>query len=301
MDEKVWISNTHLKVGFDPKIGGRATELYCLGGALRSHNLLWNETEQAEITGWRHGGMPLLFPFAGWIWDGAEKACYSLNKSRYHIPIHGFAHSQAWEVLNAEQHRLCLGLRETHSSLKMFPWQFKLTQEWELDEFKLRYNMKVENAGFVGEGSMHSMPVSMGLHPYFSCQVFVPGQTTLNSQANCFCHVTPEGKAGPEHSVQKGIFWDLSEDLHHNGILCGFSRGNERSVLKTPQLAMSIEGQGDTPSMCMITWSNRKNQFFCLEPWMGKPDALTANYGSKWLEEGASLSWSGQLSFETYC
>ncbi|MFK7824213.1 MAG: aldose 1-epimerase [Oligoflexales bacterium] len=297
MDEKLWIENPHLKVGIIPSLGGRVTDIYLQQGTQKNKNILWWDTENSEKNfGWLHGGMPLLFPFAGWVWDGEQKGAYRVGKEQYLMPIHGFAHSQQWTIIEAEESRLSLGLKDTKESLQQFPWKFSVQQSWELSNHQLSYRIEVENDAVVGSHGQQRMPVSLGLHPYFSAEVFPQAQVVLESEARSFCPVNSQGKADQEQAVQR-IHWDLSEKFHHNAILCDFSAGEKLSVLKTKDLALSLESKPGAPTRCMVTWSDLQGKFFCLEPWMGKPDALNISCGIQWLELGERLNWSGSLSF----
>ena len=296
MDEKIWIENSHLKVGFMPRFGGRVTDIYALEGRSQNRNLLWWDLGSlTQKTGWLHGGMPLVFPFAGWVWDKQQKGAYRLGDEQYSMPIHGFAHSREWAVASYKEDELSLSLTENTENLRIFPFRFMLKQNWRLNKQELVYEVEVENIASVGPDSNQSMPISLGFHPYFSSDMFPVGITTLESEARSFCRVSSEGKAEQEESVAQGIDWDLGNDLHHNAILCNFPSSGAHSALKTKELEVILNGLPGTPTQCMVTWSDLKGKFFCLEPWMGKPDALNASYGIKWLDTGEKMIWSGLI------
>ncbi|NRA43900.1 MAG: hypothetical protein HRU09_02975 [Oligoflexales bacterium] len=292
--DQIWIANAHLKVSLSSKLGGRVTGIFPLAGPLENQNILWWQAQNEVKTGqWLHGGIPLLFPFAGWVWDDEHNmGSYRIGGERFVMPIHGFSYSYQWNVLSASESKICLGLEETDESLGMFPFKFILKQEWELRDQELHCHIEVKNRGYLGQGETQKMPLSLGLHPYFSAATLPMEQVILESQARSFCPVSPEGKAEPEQIVMEPISWDLSQALHHNGILCNFPPGEARSSLASKHIKLSIDGVGSVPTSCMVTWSDRRGEFFCLEPWMGKPDALNANYGLQWLDRGESLIWS---------
>ena len=295
MDE-IWIANRHLKVGFNPRLGGRVVAIFPVNGPLKNKNLLWFEGDKKPLdTSWLHGGMPLLFPFAGWVWDGDRKGAYHHGDKHYSMPIHGFAHYHEWDAVITEGSKLSLVLLDTEDSRAIFPWKFKLQQEWRVSQQELIYQVTVKNLGYLACKGPRKMPLSLGLHPYFSAAAFPYEQVCLESHARSFCAVNTKGKAGEEQQVKQTISWDLKEDLHHNAILCNFPQAEAQSLLKTDSLQLMIEGHGDPSTGCMVTWSDRQGRYFCLEPWMGKPDALNEDDGLKWLSEGESLTWSGCL------
>jgi aldose 1-epimerase len=284
--------------------GARAKILPGRGGLLASltlptgggeRELLWLPPDFAAApavsSGWPGGGAPWLFPFAGRVFHGGQVGRYELPRGGavYDMPIHGFAYGSSWRIVTRSPHSLTLLLASGEASRQLYPFDFTLKATYDLTARAIRCGLQIT----AGEGNAAPMPVAAGMHPYF--RLADAGETALQHwnldvEAAEEVRVTPTGAAGKATPLASGGARRRLDNPHFHNLILG--------KLRSPSAALHDERGGAQTTLraepaaafnYFVLWSKPAAGFYCLEPWMGLPDAVNVGAGLKWLHAGETL------------
>jgi galactose mutarotase-like enzyme len=243
-----------------------------------------------------HGGNPLLFPFCGRSFDrGVENAWRAPGGKRLPMPGHGFARDGAFRVITSSDSQISAILRPTESDHSAFPYDYAFTASYVFEELAFKVTLRLENKG------ESAIPWSAGHHFYFTLPWHNHARRKdyrLNMEARkCACH-GPDGKlvmlANREscHDLSDTALLDrIHWQLRHNRISFG-PRGGEEDV-------HIIIGNDPVPpkGYTLVTWSESgEAPFYCIEPWMGPPNAAEHGKGLHWVGPGEHAEFTVEVS-----
>jgi galactose mutarotase-like enzyme len=102
-------------------------------------------------------GIPILFPNAGFLTDDEKKSTW------WNLPQHGFARTNEWNIINESNNQIIQSLVSSDiEDMYGYKWLWSiennitLSQDW----IQLKY--------FIANNSNNGLPISLGLHPYWS-------------------------------------------------------------------------------------------------------------------------------------
>lgn len=256
---------------YELRFRGRRAEVDSHGGELVS----FRDAEGTEYI-WSGdpaiwpGRNPLLFPIVGNLKDGAVY----FEGERYEMSRHGFARDNEFALLEQEENRLVLELRESEATLARYPYPFSLQVSQELTENGFSTGFRVENTG------SRPMPFCIGAHTAFRCPIregesFADYEIVFDrpEEASRIC-LTPEGLIGHDqrepflqgedrfplnHELFARVDTVILENLRSKGICLRHKetgRGIRMEFESFPMLAFWTKGAEKAP-------------FICLEPWHG--------------------------------
>jgi len=160
----------------------------------------------------------------------------------FHLKQHGFAREEKWNVDQVIKNRAALTLNSDEESKKQYPFDFILNLEVKVEDNQLSYILKIINPSLT-----EVLPVSPGFHPYF----YVPVKDKKNIQIDL---------PGFDPST-----YDFSSTL---------SFPQQKIVnLKLPD-GKNIRIEVSDNFKNWMVWSEPDKPFICLEPWVGKRNAL---------------------------
>jgi galactose mutarotase-like enzyme len=261
-----------------------------------AQELLWLpldfDTNLLSSSGWPGGGAPWLFPFAGRVFhvsSGGLAGQYELRKNpasepqTYNMPIHGFAYGARWQVTESSTSSATLEWASDEASRQLYPFDFHLTTRYELAADSLRCSLEVKAAAT----NTGPMPVAAGMHPYFKIPFSAQSaweQVRLKCDAKEEIRVTPAGAAGKASPAPAPFSATLADPLVHNLILGKLQSQTALLRDKTAKQALAITAQPASAMQHWVLWGKPEQGFYCLEPWMGLPDAVHTGAGCKWME-----------------
>ncbi|MFB2738534.1 aldose epimerase family protein [Umezakia ovalisporum] len=203
------------------------------------------------------GGNPILFPICGNLVDNS----YSHNGQQYTLKQHGFARDLPWQVTEQEtqnQASLTLVLCSNEETKAVYPFDFEVIFTYELQGNTLAIRQKYKNL------SSTPMPFSAGFHPYFLTGI---DKNQL------------ELKIPSQHYQEKG-----SQEIHSFAGNFDFNRDEIDVAFKnlTSQSATVIDRSRalelvldyDPIYSCLVFWTLKGKDFYCLEPWTASRNAL---------------------------
>ncbi len=179
----------------------------------------------------RRGGIPILFPWAGFLKDYLQ---------------HGFARDMKWEEVSTGDElvssKVLLKLEANDKTKEIFPYNFEINLEVSLKENSLFYKLNVLN------NDNKDMPVAPGFHPYFR----VPEDRFKDIETN-IKDFNPEN-----YKLTETLFFplkDLKVSIPEVGNLkIEYEDAFERKQSKLAVWTDKLDSEGDS--------------YICFEPWV---------------------------------
>ncbi|MBR1130277.1 aldose 1-epimerase family protein [Bradyrhizobium iriomotense] len=222
---------------------------------------------QAEPAWPRHA--PLLFPIVGRL---ANDELRHRGKT-YRMTQHGFARDSRFRWAERGESRCELVLEDSEATRALYPFAFRLTATYAIDDAGLDLSLTIANTG------SETLPASLGGHPAFNW----PLQPGVSKESYALTFANAESspvrrldggmlRAAAEATPVKGTALPLSDSLFVDDAII-FDRIESNSVrfaagegVSTgPSLKMSWRGFRE-----LGVWSKPSGApFLCIEPWRG--------------------------------
>ena len=215
---------------------------------------------------------PVLFPFVGSL----KNKEYIYQGKHYPMGQHGFARDMEHVLVSKEENEIWFELSSNNDTLVKFPFSFKLSIGYQLDENRLRVLWKVENP------SDDTLFFSIGAHPAFNCPIH--GEDDKTGYALYFGGVEEIHHHGNIVETGMALREDITLSLeNHLATItenffdrCTYMiEGNQckQVGIVDPSGRRYVTVEFDMPLFAV--WSPEKKQapFVCIEPWCGRCDA----------------------------
>ncbi|MCX7847651.1 MAG: aldose epimerase [bacterium] len=279
---KIICSHSGAQAEFIPQLGGIVSSWQVEVAGQRRELLFRHEWFWDTATARVRGGIPFLFPICGRLERDGEQGTYLWNHTRYKLPIHGFALRMPWQVVEeGAQDTLTLALSDTEDTRAVYPFEFRVRLTWHIGPDRLVCTQVYENTG--GE----PLPYYAGFHPYF----LTP--ETTEKKAHVYVRYTAQAKLaynerytdiiGSAPAPRCPISVCAGEI---NETLLAVPDGSAAQLLFPDGSVIEVSAHGlDSPHMFpyLQCYTMAEKPFFCIEPWMGFPNAMNTMYGVRWL------------------
>ena len=217
---------------------------------------------------------PVLFPIVG----GLKNSTYTFEGQSYQLNRHGFARERNFEVTAQTGHSITFTLSADEESLKVYPFHFRFSVIYTLDQNKLQVTYEVENAG------KQEMYFSVGAHPAFAVPLvegtlFTDHYLLFSDQETAGkWPLSPQGliETAPENLLENETTLALTKELFYgDALVFKHLKSTSISILNhknTHGLQLSYTG---FPYMGI--WSYKDADFVCIEPWCGIADSVNTS------------------------
>ncbi|QGZ61075.1 aldose epimerase family protein [Paraburkholderia acidisoli] len=275
------------------------------GGRLLSWQLdgqpviVWPENANWAQPARVRGGNPLLFPFLGRHFvDGKIGRWRDANGVVRDLPMHGFARDLPFAAQpDADGHGLRMTLVDTEATRVGYPFAFRFEAAYRLiDEHTLEVTLSATNTG------TEPMPWYAGHHFYFALPHAQRAQTTLELPPSERRYQLPDGSIStPEPGAPEYRLDDASIiDRFH--VLRSTSPAPVR--LHAPglgrEITIDLNCADSLPWYAVTTWTEAPDSdFYCVEPWLGLPDAIHNGLGLRWLAPGNTETATLRIGVKT--
>ncbi|HWL16744.1 MAG TPA: aldose epimerase [Opitutus sp.] len=235
--------------------------------------LYWPEqADFADIAKVR-GGNPILFPFNGRVFDQGEIFFWRADDGvRRPMPMHGLARQGVFKTVWSDARGFAAQFIPDEEARAAYPFDYEFTVTYRFEPLGFTCEFNLKNLGNV------PLPWSAGHHFYFT----LPWSEGL--QRSDYAVRIPAGEhlrqdgagqlvAGPKLPLESNLAEPGLIDTLHTKL-----RGNEAVVTERGRggrIAVRL-GTAKTPpaDATFVTWtSDEKAPYFCVEPWMGPPNA----------------------------
>lgn len=215
---------------------------------------------------------PILFPIVGKLANNT----YYVKGRDYHLTQHGFARDMEFECVEHTKDKLRFILKANEKTMALYPYDFKLSVSYRLEQNKLIVKYKVYN------NSSELMYFSVGAHPAFNTDLSENG--IEDYYLDFYKDVTLKTKMIDQEVgllshdekliVDNASKLDLNYDLFAQDALIfeGVQKVALKNKVNDQEVVMDLTG-----FPLLGVWTSRKAPkcpFICLEPWYGVADRV---------------------------
>lgn len=232
------------------------------------------------------GGNPILFPFnARSFCEGDIHHWRAPDGRRRAMPMHGLARQGAFALESINERGFRAVFQPTEANHASYPFDYEFSVSYRFEERRLTCTFALQNLGNT------PLPWSAGHHFYFAVPwqdgtsradyvLTRPGATTLRQ--------TSVGSMVPGPLIPQRTSLaepELIDTVH-------VELAQNRFVLTSPDNTEQLEvtlGTDDRPpaDAAMVTWAaDDEVPYYCIEPWMGPPNAPENKRGLAWVAPG---------------
>lgn len=288
-----------------PRAGGR---LLCW--RLRGRDVIyWPEQFDLGAPARIRGGNPLLFPFIGRHRVGGTPNQWRDAAGVVHaLPQHGFARDLPFAAtFGAERRAVTMTLDSDARTRAGYPFDFTFSASYRLDGDALEVVLETRNTGAV------PLPYYAGHHFYFALPHALRAASRLTLPSTLRCAQRDDGmisepvEQGPCHRPGDPQIQDrfhlLAQTMPQGDVTLDIAPlGRRITIALTPSTpddgATAAETSGipapdaagpmsSVPWYAVTTWTESDtSDFYCVEPWLGLPNAIHHGQGLRWIPAG---------------
>lgn len=228
-----------------------------------------NFSEFAKV----RGGNPLLFPFSGRCYDKGDIHFWrTADGVRRPMPMHGIARQGDFKVTQLDARGFVAEFVPGEEARACYPFEYEFTVTYRFEPVGLSCEFALTNRGGV------PLPWSAGHHFYFTLPwsegttrqdylIRIPATQRLRHEAT--------GRLGPGPLLQaeESFANPAIVDALHVGLKGSEAVFGERG--KPGDVIVQLgTAKVPPPGSTFVTWTmDDSSPFFCVEPWMGPPNA----------------------------
>lgn len=270
-----------------PEMGARLMNWnITLGDGSVRDVLYWPEA--ADFTDFHRirGGNPILFPFNARVFDQGDIHFWrAADCVRRPMPMHGLARQGKFKLSHADPRGFIAEFQPGEESRQCYPYDYEFTVTYRFEPVGLSCEMALKNLGRT------PIPWSAGHHFYFTLPwsegsargdylIRIPATRRLRQDARGA--LVPGPTLQPEESFANPQLIDtLHTGLRSNEIVFGEKGRNDDVVVK-----LGTE-KVPSPQATVVTWTFADDSpFYCVEPWMGPPNAPEHKVGLHFVAPG---------------
>jgi galactose mutarotase-like enzyme len=252
----------------------------------------WPElTSLAEFTKAR-GGNPVLFPFCARTFDKGDVGFWrDAAGVRRPMPMHGLARQGEFRTLRADASGFEAAFVPGEEAKASYPFQYEFRVEYRFAALGLTCRLTLENLG------EEPIPWSSGHHFYFKLpwnEGAARGDYLLRIPAREHLRQDAAGRLVPGPVLRADERMDNPDlvDTIHTALTGSEAVFGERGHPGDVSVRFS---DGDLPpaGSAFVTWTEAENSpFYCVEPWMGPPNAPETGIGLRWVAPGSRDTFS---------
>ena len=232
----------------------------------------WPENNTNPLLQEVHGGIPILFPFAGACFhEGNENHWKCPDGTVRPMPLHGFARDSEFIVRSIDGAGFEVELAQKESDKEFYPFEYTFTVIYHFLELSLQISLILENEGRT------PIPWSAGLHPYFQVpwrKDLTRSEHLLSVEAKKVLQYQRGGlmtKKTPTLSALKLDEPELINSIHYElkKPTAEISLLNKEEIIRISEVGGAETGTRTS----FVTWSKEDAPYYCVEPWMSPPNA----------------------------
>jgi galactose mutarotase-like enzyme len=241
------------------------------------------------------GGNPILFPFNGRTFHRGEIHSWrSPDGAVRPMPMHGIARQGAFRVSRIHDRGFTAVLQPSEEAAAAYPYQYEFAVSYRFSPLGLSCELLLTNH------DDKPLPWSAGHHFYFTVPwteglrrddyaIRIPATRRLRQDPHG--QLTPGPTlAGEEPLSHPELIDTLHVGLKSNEVVFG-----PRALPGHVRIRMGA-GRTPPPDATLVTWTtDAAAPFYCVEPWMGPPNAAEHQVGLHWVRPGQSQSFVIEL------
>lgn len=281
-----------------PEKGARLMHWHVgLGDGSERDVLHWPENADFDAFHKVRGGNPILFPFSARTFDAGEQEFWRDPAGvRRPMPMHGFARDGLFKITRLDARGFSAVLVPDAAAHEAYPFNYEFSVAYRFSELGLACELTLRNL------DSQPIPWSAGHHFYFS----VPWTDGL-SRADYAIRI-PATRTHRQDGAGKlipGPTLKAEERLDNPALVDVFHMGLKSNALTFgapggPGQITVRHGTAPVPpaEATFVTWTSAAPgaPFYCVEPWMGPPNAPETKIGLHWVQPGQAQSFIVEIA-----
>lgn len=239
---------------------------------------------------------PVLFPIVGRL----KNDQYEIGGLKYNMGQHGFARDYTFVVTGQNDNMVRMSLESDLSTKELYPFDFRLTITYKLDESTIGVTYLVENL------DDNTMYFSIGAHPGFNIPLVDNTQFedynisfSPNRERSTIPLIGPYIDLSGKTTAEPNGNIALTRVLFDNDALIYETAGKNVLTIQSDKtdhfISLTFE---DFPYVGIWSPPKKDAPFVCLEPWFGIADDINANGALK--DKLGIIALDGNDSFSCY-
>ncbi|QYM79427.1 aldose epimerase [Horticoccus luteus] len=248
--------------------------------------IYWPEVQSLDEIAHIRGGNPILFPFTGRTFDQGDIYFWRADDGvRRPMPMHGLARQGRFELAQIDARGFSAVFVPDAAAREAYPFDYEFTVSYRFEALGLSCEFALLNLGRV------PLPWSAGHHFYFTLPwhegtqrsdylIHLPAQQHLRQDKKGQLVPGPD-LATDENLASPDLIDTLHLKLSSNEVVFG-EKGRPGDI------AVRL-GAADVPppDATFVTWTqDDAAPFYCVEPWMGPPNAAEHKVGLHFVKPG---------------
>jgi galactose mutarotase-like enzyme len=255
--------------------------------------LYWPESKSLDEFPKVRGGNPILFPFNGRTYDRGDIHFWrDAAGVRRPMPMHGLARQGEFKMTRLDARGFAAQFVPGAEAKECYPFDYEFTVTYRFEPFGLVCELTLKNLGNV------PLPWSAGHHFYFSVPwsegsaradylIRIPSTKTLKQDFKTG-QLTPGPTLPEDENLANPLLIDtIHAGLRFNSVVFG-EKGRAGDVI------VRIGSTKIPPAdSVVVTWSGSDDApYYCVEPWMGPPNAPETKVGLHLVAPGESETYA---------
>jgi galactose mutarotase-like enzyme len=280
-----------------PEAGARLMDWQiALAGGRARQVIHWPDNPDLSQPAKIRGGNPILFPFAARTFDKGDLGFWCAPDGlRRPMPMHGFARDGLFALDRADATGFSAILQPTPTARQAYPYDYTFRVTYTFAELSFWVELELANHG------PDPLPWCAGHHFYFHLPwhdgltradyaIRIPAKKAFRHAADG--HLEPEKNFTEETSLADPAIVDLIRCRLKSNLIT-FGPKNDEENLKIRHGREPVP----PPWAAVVTWTeNDQSPFYCVEPWMGPPNAPEHKNGLHLVAPGTSDKFSVEVS-----
>lgn len=246
----------------------------------------WPELDSLDTIAKVRGGNPVLFPFSARTFDRGEIGRWrDRGGIARPMPIHGFARQGQFKLVDVEDYGFTALLEPDAEARDAYPFDYEFTVDYRFGERRLTCEYTLRNLGD------HPLPWCAGHHFYFNAP------WTEGHDRHDYMLLLPNGRTarqtadgslieGPAIPRRVSLAEPDLIDTIHLGLANNVVRFCPADHREFVEVSIGTESPPDE-NAAIVTWSTAPDApFYCVEPWMGPPNAPEHGQGLRHVAPG---------------
>jgi len=257
--------------------------------------IYWPEINSLEQFHRIRGGNPILFPFSARTFDRGEQNFWRAPDGiRRPMPQHGFARQGTFKVVWLDARGFAAQLVPDAEARDCYPYDYEFVVTYRFESFGLACEFTLKNLG------QEPVPWSPGHHFYFTVPwhegstradylIRIPATERLKQNA------TGQLVTGPQLQSDEKLSNPALIDTLHTRLKSNEVRFGEQGRSGGVVIRIGTEKIPPTDTT-VVTWTaDDQSPFYCVEPWMGPPNAPEHHRGLQLVTPGETATFTVHL------
>ncbi len=242
------------------------------------------------------GGNPILFPFSARTFDQGDIHFWRHSDGvRRSMPMHGIARQGSFRLDHIDKGGFRAVFEPTAADFEAYPFDYEFTVTYRFESHRVTCEFALRNLGPT------PIPWSAGHHFYFAAP-WTEGQTRddyviqfpkAESLRQTATGTLVPGPDLPRRSVLSSptLVDTILTRLGESTVRFGPANGQEHIAVQHGS------GAKPAPDAALVTWTSAADApYYCVEPWMGPPNAPESKRGLSLVSPGETGKFSVEIS-----